>query len=78
MTRNILTRDVRVKWMDFGPTLPSNLNAPNVPTNPHPSWVWLKSAYSESVPWHRVRVVRIRNAQALPKIAQSLVLPLHE
>ena len=45
----------KVKWVDFISTSdPVNLQ-------PHPGYVWLKSGYSEAIPWRKVRLTKQRN-----------------
>ena len=51
----VLIRDETVKWLDFGST-PDPVNL-----QPHPGYVWLKSGYSESIPWQKVRLTKHRN-----------------
>ena len=48
----ILIRDEKIKWLDFGKTPdPENLEA-------HPSFVWVKSGYSEAIPWSKVQLTK--------------------
>ena len=48
-------RDEKVKWLDFGSTPdPVNLQL-------HPGYVWLKSGYSEAIPWRKVGLLKQRN-----------------
>ena len=48
-------RDEKIKWLDFGKT-------PD-PENPeaHPSFVWVKSGYSEAISWRKVQLTKQRN-----------------
>ena len=48
-------RDEKIKWLDFGKT-------PD-PENPeaHPGFVWVKSGYSEAIPWRKVQLTKQRN-----------------
>ena len=42
-------------WLDFGKTPnPENLEA-------HPGFVWVKSGYSEAIPWRKVQLTKQRN-----------------
>ena len=51
----MLIRDEKVKWLEFGSTPdPVNLQA-------HPGYVWLKSGYSEAIPWRKVGFLKQRN-----------------
>ena len=44
-----------MKWLDFGSTPdPVNLQL-------HPGYVWLKSGYSEAIPWRKVGLLKQRN-----------------
>ena len=51
----VLIRDDKVKWLDFGST-PDPVNL-----QPHPGYVWLKSGYSEAIPWRKVGLIKQRN-----------------
>ena len=51
----VLIRDEKVKWLDFGST-PDPVNL-----QPHPGYVWLKSGYSEAIPWRKVGLTKQRN-----------------
>ena len=51
----VLIRDDKVKWLDFGST-PDPVNL-----QPHPGYVWLKSGYSEAIPWRQVGLIKQRN-----------------
>ena len=51
----VLIRDEKVKWLDFGSTRDP------VHLQPHPGYVWLKSGYSEAIPWRRVGLIKQRN-----------------
>ena len=53
--RPVLIRDDKVKWLDFGST-PDPVNL-----QPHPGYVWLKSGYSEAIPWRKVGLIKQRN-----------------
>ena len=48
-------RDKKVKWLDAGST-PDPVNS-----QPHSGHVWLKSGCSEAIPWHKVRLTKLRN-----------------
>ena len=50
----MLIRDERVKWLEFGST-PDPVNL-----QPHPGYVWLKSGYSEAIPWRKVGLLKQR------------------
>ena len=51
----MLTRDDKIKWLNFGMTPdPENLQ-------PHPGFVWVKSGYSETIAWRKVRLTKQRN-----------------
>ena len=51
----VLIRDEKIKWLDFGKTPnPENLEA-------HPGFVWVKSGYSEAIPWRKVQLTKQRN-----------------
>ena len=51
----VLIRDDKIKWLDFGKTPnPENLEA-------HPGFVWVKSGYSEAIPWRKVQLTKQRN-----------------
>ena len=51
----VLIRDDKIKWLDFGITPdPENLQ-------PHPGFVWVKSGYSETIAWLKVRLTKQRN-----------------
>ena len=44
-----------LKWLDFGKIPdPENLEA-------HPGFVWVKSGYSEAIPWRKVQLTKQRN-----------------
>ena len=45
----------KIKWLDFGST-PDPVNL-----QPHAGYVWLKSGYSEAIPWRKVRLTKRRN-----------------
>ena len=48
-------RDEKTKWLDFGETPdPENLEA-------HTGFVWVKSGYSEAIPWRKVQLTKQRN-----------------
>ena len=48
-------RSEKIKWLDFGKTPnPENLEA-------HPGFVWVKSGYSEAIPWCKVQLTKQRN-----------------
>ena len=50
----VLIRDDKIKWLDFGITPdPENLQ-------PHPGFVWVKSGYSKTIAWHKVRLTKQR------------------
>ena len=51
----VLIRDDKVKWLDFGST------PDPVTLQPHPGYVWLKSGYSEAIPWRKVGLIKQRN-----------------
>ena len=51
----VLIRDEKFKWLDFGST-PDPVNL-----QPHAGYVWLKSGYSEAIPWRKVRLTKQRN-----------------
>ena len=51
----VLIRDEKVKWLDFGST------SDPVHLQPHPGYVWLKSGYSEAIPWRKVGLIKQRN-----------------
>ena len=42
-------------WLDFGST-PDPVNV-----QPHPGYVWLKSEYSEAIPWRKVQLTKQQN-----------------
>ena len=48
-------RDEKIKWLDFGKTPDSE--------NPeaHPGFVWVKSGYSEAIPWRKIQLTKQRN-----------------
>ena len=51
----VLIRDDKIKWLDFGMTPdPENLQ-------PHPSFVWVKSGYSETIAWQKVQLTKQQN-----------------
>ena len=51
----VLIRDEKIKWLDFGKTPnPENLEA-------HPAFVWVKSGYSEAIPWRKVQLTKQQN-----------------
>ena len=51
----VLIRDDRIKWLDFGATPdPENLQ-------PHPGFVWVKSGYSKTIVWCKIRLTQQRN-----------------
>ena len=55
LQKPVLIRDDKIKWLDFGATPdPENMQA-------HPGFVWVKSGYSESIAWRKVRLTKQRN-----------------
>ena len=52
LQKPVLIRDEKVKWLDFGST-PDPVNL-----QPHAGYVWLKSGYSEAIPWRKVRLTK--------------------
>ena len=55
LQKPVLIRDDKIEWLDFGATPdPGNLQA-------HPGFVWVKSGYSESIAWRKVRLTKQRN-----------------
>ena len=51
----VLIRDDKIKWLDFGISPdPENLQ-------PHPGFVRVKSGYSETNAWRKVRLTKQRN-----------------
>ena len=55
LQKSLLIQDEKVKWLDFGCT-PDPVNL-----QPHAGYVWLKSGYSEAIPWRKVRLTKQRN-----------------
>ena len=50
----VLIQNHKMKWLDFGST-PDEGNL-----SPNPGFVWMKSGYSESIPWCKVRLTKQR------------------
>ena len=55
----VLIRDEKVERLDFGST-PDPVNL-----QPHPGYVWLKSGYSEAIPWRKVGLTKQRNVDLI-------------